>query len=108
MKIRMYAVAASTLTLLAFSSSTWAGGSLFGADSESDLIASSGEKSAGSGSFYGGASIGKSIYRVYRKLHFLNEIILHSLYNIFFNETKVASIRNTSFLHSKSSSGYEY
>ena len=60
MKIRMYAVAASTLTLLAFSSSTWAGGSLFGADSESDLIASSGEKSAGSGSFYGGASIGKS------------------------------------------------
>ena len=38
----------------------------------------------------------------------LNEIILHSLYNIFFNETKVASIRNTSFLHSKSSSGYEY
>ena len=42
MKIRMYAVAASTL--LAFSSSAWAGGSLFGSDSESDLIAGSAEK----------------------------------------------------------------
>ena len=58
MKIRMYAVAASTL--LAFSSSAWAGGSLFGSDSESDLIAGSAEKGTGSGSFYGGASIGKS------------------------------------------------
>jgi opacity protein-like surface antigen len=58
MKIRMYAVAASTL--LAFSSSSWAGGSLFGSDSDTDLIAGSTNKSAGTGSFYGGASIGKS------------------------------------------------